>query len=93
MTDRDPELEKQLSAIDEDLNALKSDLRKRWLRAMTRWTITIMLYIYFWEYQWVRWSLWVVGPLIGLNILFMIFGPRLIEAKRDKLEKKLEKDL
>lgn len=47
---------------------MQPSLRGRWTRLMIRETLTVALYIIFWKHEWVRWSLWVVAPLILLNL-------------------------
>ena len=47
---------------------MQPSLRSRWIRLIIRETLTVALYIIFWKHAWVRWSLYVVAPLILLNL-------------------------
>lgn len=48
--------------------AMQPSLRSRWIRLVIRETLTIALYVIFWKHAWVRWSLYVVVPLVLLNL-------------------------
>lgn len=43
-------------------------MRRRWTRLIIRETLTVVLYVIFWKHEWVRLSLYVVAPLILLNL-------------------------
>ncbi len=63
--------------------------RKKMISWLIRTIIAIVLYIIFWDYEWVRWSLWIYVPLnlFGLVMLFIV--PRYLKKKHEKLEKKM----
>lgn len=63
--------------------------RKKMINWLIRTIIAIVLYILFWEYEWVRWSLWIYVPLnlFGLVMLFIV--PSYLKKKHEKLEKKM----
>ncbi|MCB9316896.1 MAG: hypothetical protein H6569_12215 [Lewinellaceae bacterium] len=48
-------------------------LRKRWIRMGIRWTLALILYPTFWEYQWVRIAFYIALPL-GLFYLLLMIG-------------------
>ena len=62
-------------------------LRKRWIKSIIRWILTIILYIVFWDKEWVRWSLWIILPLALINLSFMLVTPRLFKGKQNKQNK------
>lgn len=70
---------------------MQPSLRSRWIRLIIRETITVALYIIFWKYEWVRWSLWVVVPLILLNLgllCLLTWGlPRKIKLLQNSLDR------
>ena len=43
-------------------------LRKRWIKSIIRWVLTIILYVVFWNKEWVRWSLWIILPMALINL-------------------------
>ena len=57
-------------------------MRKRWIKSIIRWILTIILYIVFWDKEWVRWSLWIVLPMALINLGYMLLAPRLFQAKK-----------
>jgi hypothetical protein len=76
-----------------ELNELKVGLanmeRKHSIKWIIRWSITIYLYVTFWEYEWVRWTLVLTIPL-GLASLYMtLFGANKIFNKIEKLENRI----
>ena len=54
-----------------------------------RTSIAIILYVYFWNYEYVRFSLWIYIPLnlIGLSIL--LFTPYFLKRKIERTRKLL----
>ncbi len=72
--------------------AMQPSLRGRWIRLAIRETLTVALYIIFWKHEWVRLSLYVVAPLVLLNLGMLsalTWGlPRKIEKLKAKLEER-----
>ncbi|MBV6439802.1 MAG: hypothetical protein DYG98_18520 [Haliscomenobacteraceae bacterium CHB4] len=70
---------------------MQPSLRGRWVRLIIRETLTVALYIIFWKHEWVRWSLYVVAPLILLNLgllLLLTWGlPRKIKLLQNSLNR------
>lgn len=63
---------KELIREAQDLDAhLSGFFKKKLILWCVRWAVTILLYVVFWKYAWVRWTLLVTIPL-GLASLFMI---------------------
>jgi|GEM_PF-1918938 len=77
-----------MSVLDfkSDPEIFQKTLRKRWIKSIIRWILTLILYFVFWEKAWVRQSLWIVLPLALINAGFLLFAPRLFQAKRTAAE-------
>ena len=71
---------------------LSSSYKKKKLIIWTvRTVLSVVLYIIFWKYEWVKWTLILYIPLSLFNLL-MIFGFNLILDKKVKsLKSKLDK--
>jgi len=71
---------------------LSSSYKKKKLIIWTvRTVLSVVLYIIFWKYEWVRWTLILYIPLSLFNLL-MIFGFNLIlDSKVKNLKSKLDK--
>ena len=64
--------------------------RKKLIFWIIRTSLSVVLYIIFWEYNWVRWSLLLAIPL-SLASLFLIVGSSyIIKRKIEKTTKKIE---
>ncbi len=61
-------LQQKLARLEIMRATMQPSLRGRWTRLFIRETLTVALYIIFWKYAWVRWSLYVVVPLVLLNL-------------------------
>ena len=68
---------------------MQPSLRGRWIRLIIRETLTVALYVIFWKHEWVRLSLYIVAPLILLNLgLLSVLTwalPRRIDALKAQL--------
>ena len=64
-------------------------LRRRWMRAVIRWILTLGLYLFLWEYQWVRLSLYVVLPLVLLNLGLLVGLTWVLPAHIARLEARI----
>ncbi len=47
--------------------------RGRIIRMCIRWILTIALYYFFWHISWVRWSLWIVAPMVAINLGALLY--------------------
>lgn len=68
LTSQNEALQQKLARLEIMHAAMQPSLRGRWIRLAIRETLTVALYIIFWKHEWVRWSLYVVAPLILLNL-------------------------
>ena len=57
-------------------------LRKRWIKSIIRWILTLILYVVFWDKAWVRWTLWVILPMALINLGYLLMAPRLFQNKK-----------
>ena len=64
--------------------------KKKLIRWAIRTAIAVILYVIFWEYQWVRWSLWIYAPLNIIGLAFILYLPKMLKKKQEKIEKQLD---
>ncbi|MBX2889308.1 MAG: hypothetical protein KF734_00115 [Saprospiraceae bacterium] len=64
-------LEQKLARLEIIYAVMQPSLRSRWIRFAIRETLTVALYVIFWKYAWVRWSLYLVVPLVLVNLLIL----------------------
>ena len=85
------DFERKLSTIKEN-DIFSADYQKKKLITYTiRTVIVVILYFIFWEYQWVRRSLFFYVP-VNLFSLFSIFGwNTLLNKKIERIKRKIEK--
>ena len=85
------EFEKQLSSIKDGNKIFSSEYRKKKIVTyVIRTVIALILYVIFWQYSWVKWSLFVYIPL-NLFSLFSIFGWNYLLGKKiEKTKRKIE---
>ena len=64
--------------------------RNKLQKYVIRTILAIILYVFFWEYEWVRWSLWFYVPLnlLGLGSIYLM--PYLVSKKLDKVREKVD---
>ncbi len=86
-----------IDSLEEELKNIESEdifspfyRRKKLIRYGIRTLIALIIYLVFWENDWVRWSLWVYIPLnlLGLGAIFL--GPYLAQRKLEKVRHKLK---
>ena len=69
----------------------KPEYRKRKLLFWAfRTIVLIILYVIFWEYNWVRKSLYFTIPLSTLSLLMIVVSPYLIKKKIERTKLKIE---
>lgn len=64
--------------------------QKKLLIWLFRTVITAMLYVVFWQYTWVRWSLIIYIPLSLFNLFLIVGSTFLLKKKIQKIENTLE---
>ena len=65
--------------------------RKKLVIWTVRNTITAILYIIFWKYEWVRWTLFLGIPLAVFSLLTIALFPWLLERKMNRARKSMQK--
>ena len=68
--------------FNSELLVFQKALRKRWIKCIIRWILTLILYIVFWDKEWVRWTLWVILPMALINLGYLLMAPRLFQNKK-----------
>ena len=65
--------------------------RKKLVIWAVRNTITAILYIIFWKYEWVRWTLFLGIPLAVFSLLTITLFPWFLQRKMDSTRKSIQK--
>ena len=68
--------------LQNDPNSFQKALRKRWIKSIIRWILTLILYIVFWNTAWIRWSLLLVLPMALINLGYLLKAPSLFKLKK-----------
>jgi|JFJP01.2.fsa_nt_gi hypothetical protein len=64
--------------------------KKKLILWIVRTTISVILYIIFWKYNWVKWSLLFTIPLSLFSLFTIIGSPYLLKRKKERTKKKIE---
>ena len=84
------ELKAEIQQFSNESKLDKKYLKRKLIAWIVRTILTIILYIIFWKYEWVRWTLLLYIPLTIFNIV-MIFGfNRLVDKKVKELNAKID---
>ena len=54
-----------------------------------RTILSVILYIIFWEYEWVRWTLVLYVPLSLFNLVMLLQYNKMLDKKLDKIRSKI----
>ena len=81
MSDHQGPFQRELQALLPEAEALRTRARRSLVLWIIRWAITTALYVYFWNHQWVRWTLLITAPL-GLFSLYVIWKNAVLLPKR-----------
>ncbi len=84
-------LKEELDEVSEAQVLNKAYLRKKLIFWFIRAVLSVILYIIFWKYEWVRWSLFVTVPVSLASLLLIILGPFLLRRKIRNLEKRIDR--
>jgi hypothetical protein len=77
---------KDLEAISHDKILSPGFIRKKLIFWLIRTVITIVLYIIFWKYSWVRWTLILTVPLNLLGLFAIVGAPYLIKRRMERMK-------
>ena len=70
---------------------LTSAYRKKKLIIWTvRTVLSVVLYVIFWEYEWVRWTLVLYVPLSLFNIIMLLGFNFILDKKVNKLRSRID---
>ena len=70
---------------------LPSAYRKRKLTAWcVRTILSLILYIVFWKYEWVRWTLVLYIPLSLFNFVMIFWFNRIVDKKVNELRSRID---
>jgi len=73
---------------------LSSSYKKRKLIIWTvRTGLSVVLYIIFWKYEWVRWTLILYIPLSLFNLLMIVGFNFILDRKVKNLKSKVDKSI
>lgn len=61
--------------------------RKRLTAYVIRTVLTVVIYVVFWEYEWIRWTLLDVVPLNLFSLIMIFAGPALLRRKAGRIKK------
>ena len=93
MEERENYKKNLLKEIDDlsDQERLSSAYRKKKLAIWTvRTILSIVLYIIFWKYEWVRWTLILYVPLALFNLVMVLGFNYMLDKKLDKIRSRLD---
>ncbi len=63
--------------------------RKRLIAYVIRTILTIVIYVVFWETEWVAWTLVVVVPMNLFSLIMIFAGPIMLRQKAEKIKETL----
>ena len=69
---------------------LSADYRKKKLIIwFVRTILSVILYILFWKYEWVRWTLVLYIPLSLFNLVMLLQYNKMLDKKLDKIRSQI----
>jgi len=81
---------KELDAISSDTILDPAFRRKKLILWTIRAMISIVLYVIFWKYEWVKWTLLLTIPLSFFSLFTIIGAAYLLKRKIKKTKRKIE---
>lgn len=82
--------ERELEELQKN-TVLSPDYRRKGLiKYGIRTSIAIVLYILFWKYDWVRWSLYFYVPLNLLGLFIILGSGAVLQRKIDRVREKID---
>ena len=70
---------------------LSSSYRKRKLIAWcVRTILSVILYVIFWKYEWVKWTLVLYIPLTLFNLVMIFWFNRIVDKKANELRSRID---
>lgn len=85
------ELQREIEKAEGEAIFFPEYRRRRLILWAIRTTILAILYIIFWRYEWVRWTLVVSVPLSILFLVSLLVGPRLLRRKIERVQEAIDR--
>lgn len=84
------EFKREIDDFYSDNQMPKQYRRKKLVIWFVRTTLTAIIYIIFWKYEWIRWTLLLYVPLSLFNLLTPLGWNFLLRKKTNALKRKIE---
>lgn len=81
---------RELDAISANTILDPAFRKKKLILWAIRTSISVVLYIIFWKYNWVKWSLVVIVPVSIFSLFIIIGSPYLLKRKIERTKRKIE---
>jgi hypothetical protein len=91
MTNFKDTLNKEVDEVTTEYLMPDTYRRKKLLIWVVRTALTVVLYIVFWTYEWIRWTLLLYVPLSLFNLSLLLGWNFILNWKVKRLRKKIEK--
>lgn len=82
--------DKELESVSQNTVLSPAYKKRKIIFWIVRTSIAAVLYVIFWEHEWVRWSLWIVAPLSILSLAAIFAMEYFLKKKIERVHKKLE---
>ena len=84
------EFKKAVDNVYAEYRLPKAYRRKKLVMWSVRTILTIIIYIIFWKYEWIRWTLILYIPLSLFNLFALLGWNILIRKKTEKIKRKID---
>lgn len=81
---------KELDAVSANTILDSSYRKKKLVLWLVRTVILVVLYVIFWEHNWVKWSLVGTVPLSLFNLFMLVAAPYFLKKKTERTEEKIK---
>ena len=58
--------------------------KKKLIAWCIRAALSIVIYLLFWKFSWIRWTLWVTIPLSAFSLLSIVLFPKLLQKRIER---------
>ena len=84
------DLLKEIDDLSEQQRLSSAYKKKKLVIWTVRTILSIVLYIIFWKYEWVRWTLILYVPLALFNLVMVLGFNYMLDKKLDKIRSRLD---
>jgi hypothetical protein len=84
------ELKKDADELYDSFHLSKAYRRKKLIIWFVRTILTIIIYIIFWKYTWIRWTLILYIPLSLFNLFGLLGWNFLLKKKISRIKEKID---